>query len=68
MKSEKEGEILLQEKISNGEAAQVFCKMAAAQGVDEDVAKRLCDKDTDVWTILPKAKHFTDVRIEKSGK
>ncbi|ELT96810.1 hypothetical protein CAPTEDRAFT_177354 [Capitella teleta] len=56
-KSPEEGIEIISEVLSNGKALEKFRQMLKAQGVEENVANRLCSSD---MTDLPKAKHTTD--------
>ncbi|XP_033740116.1 thymidine phosphorylase-like [Pecten maximus] len=58
---------LMEARVRDGAAMDCFRKMIVAQGATEDTAKRLCDPETDIWTILPKSKHVTGLKSEDKG-
>ncbi|XP_045197907.1 thymidine phosphorylase-like isoform X2 [Mercenaria mercenaria] len=53
--------------LHNGTAIAKFAAMMKAQGVKADLADRLCEKGVDVFEILPRAKHSTQIKSEMSG-
>lgn len=57
--SEEEGRKLLLEVISNGKAFEKFKEMVKAQGGNTDVI--------DNTSLLPHAKHITEIKAEKDG-
>lgn len=63
----EEGCNLIKEKLDDESALRTFTQMIQGQGVEPEIAKKLCDKNTDVWTILPKAKYTTDVKSLHTG-
>lgn len=63
----KEGCSLIKGKLDDGSALKTFTQMIHEQGVESELAKKLCDKNTDVWTILPKSKYRTDVKCLQTG-
>lgn len=65
--SAEAGEAKLKETLNNGSAAKKFEDMIIAQGADPEKAKVLCDKNADVWSVLPKAKFMTPVKSQKTG-
>ena len=54
--------------LDNGSAMHKFTDMMVAQGVAPEVASRLSDSSSDVWGILPAAKHKTDLPAPTSGE
>lgn len=65
--SSEAGETKLKETLNNGSAAKKFEDMIIAQGADPEKAKVLCDKNADVWSVLPKAKFITPIKSQKTG-
>lgn len=58
-------ESMIMEVLTNGEALKHFVSMLIQQGVDRDVADTLCYGN--VWDILPRASHVTEIKAKKSG-
>ncbi|OWF44978.1 thymidine phosphorylase-like [Mizuhopecten yessoensis] len=58
---------MMEARVRDGAAIDCFRRMLVAQGATEDTAKRLCDPENDIWTILPRAKHMTELKSEKKG-
>jgi thymidine phosphorylase len=58
---------LVEDSIKNGSAMRSFCDMLKLQGVEPQFANKLCHKDTDVLTMLPKANHITELQCSTSG-
>jgi len=66
--SEPEGVAAVEEMLSNGEALKKFEHMIITQGVDEDVAKKLCsEKGEHDWEILSKAQYQTNIPAPSNG-
>lgn len=65
--SSEAGKAKLKETLNNGSAAKKFEDMIIAQGADPEKAKVLCDKNGDVWSVLPKAKFITPIKSQKTG-
>ncbi|XP_077984719.1 thymidine phosphorylase-like [Glandiceps talaboti] len=65
--SEEEGIAKINQVLHNGSAIKKFQNMIVAQGVKEDVAERLCDRDTGPWSELREAKHKTELKCNKTG-
>ncbi|KAJ8315083.1 hypothetical protein KUTeg_007233 [Tegillarca granosa] len=63
----EEGCNLIKEKLDDESALRTFTQMIQEQGVEPEIAKKLCNKNTDVRTILPKAKYTTDVKSLHTG-
>ena len=53
--------------LHDGTAMAKFVAMLKAQGVQPDVAERLCAEGADIMEILPKANHRTEMKTDKSG-
>ncbi|XP_052810282.1 thymidine phosphorylase-like [Mya arenaria] len=51
----------------DGSALAKFQAMMVAQGVQEELADKLCLKGADVFEYLPKAKHTYEIKCSKSG-
>uniref|UniRef100_T1IQ18 Thymidine phosphorylase n=1 Tax=Strigamia maritima TaxID=126957 RepID=T1IQ18_STRMM len=60
----KEGADIINKIMREGTALQKFKDMIVAQGVRSDIANRLCDPRTDVWSVLPRAPHVTSYYID----
>ncbi|KAL4232921.1 hypothetical protein ACF0H5_007608 [Mactra antiquata] len=58
---------MLKATLNEGKAIAKFCEMMKAQGVDPNVAEELCEKGKDVYEILPKAKHCTEIKAKQTG-
>ncbi|XP_027037111.1 thymidine phosphorylase-like [Pocillopora damicornis] len=65
--SQKAGAKLIADALENGKALQKFCDMLKAQGVSPDLAKNLCTRDADPFSILPIAAKRFDLLVDKSG-
>ncbi|KAK2160397.1 hypothetical protein LSH36_134g04034 [Paralvinella palmiformis] len=65
--SPDEGSKMIAKSLSDGSAMAKFCQMLKAQGVSEENADKLCSKDSDVFSVIPKAKHRTDVPALHTG-
>uniref|UniRef100_T1IT47 Pyrimidine nucleoside phosphorylase C-terminal domain-containing protein n=1 Tax=Strigamia maritima TaxID=126957 RepID=T1IT47_STRMM len=63
----KEGADIINKIMREGTALQKFKDMIVAQGVRSDIANRLCDPRTDVWSVLPRAPHVTALSSQASG-
>ncbi|KAL3883533.1 hypothetical protein ACJMK2_029789 [Sinanodonta woodiana] len=57
----------LTEVLNNGSAAEKFCAMMKKQGVDPDLANKLCLKGSDIRELLPRSKFKTELKSQKSG-
>ena len=67
VESQKAGMKLIADALENGKALQKFCDMLKAQGVQPDVAQKLCTPGADPFNVLPLASHKLDLIVEKSG-
>jgi len=67
VESENEGTKLIADTLDNGKALQKFCEMLTAQGVQPDVAKKLCTPGADPLSIISLASQKTELVAEKSG-
>ena len=65
--SAEEGSKMIANSLSDGSAMAKFCQLLQAQGVSKDVAEKLCSRDDDAFSVLPKAKHQTDVPALRTG-
>src|SRR5688572_28490388 len=63
----EEGVAKIAHALEDGSALEKFRQMLKSQGVASNVADVLCSKDKDVFQILPKASHKTDVTSLESG-
>ena len=62
-----EGKTLIKEKLHNNKAREVFCDMLVAQGVDRDIAQKLCSPGSNPYEILTKAKQEQHIFAVKDG-
>ncbi|XP_052810283.1 thymidine phosphorylase-like isoform X1 [Mya arenaria] len=53
--------------LNDGRALAKFRAMIVAQGVQEEIADKLCRKGADVFEVLPKAKYTYEIQCAKSG-
>lgn len=53
--------------LHNGTAIAKFAEMMKAQGVESEIADRLCQKESDVFEILPKSKYSTELKTKMTG-
>ena len=67
VKTVDEGALLIEKVISDGSALGKFRSMLKAQGVDEDLADKLCSPENDPARYLPKSSHVTNIQVLKSG-
>ena len=67
MESKKDGTKLIADALKSGKALQKFCEMLKAQGVQPDVAQKLCTPGTDPFSVLPLASQNMNLFTEKSG-
>ena len=67
MESEQDGVKLIADALESGKALQKFCEMLKAQGVQPDVAQKLCTPGADPLSLLPLASQKTELVAEKSG-
>lgn len=58
---------MIDKTLHDGTAIAKFADMMKAQGVNADVADKLCAKDADVFEILPKSEHTTELKAKTSG-
>jgi len=65
-KTVKEGEAKVADALSSGKALQKFKEMLECQGVDSKIADEVCNGD--MWKILPRAKHTTDLPVAEAGE
>ena len=65
--SVQEGTNQMRTTLNNGAAMSKFLQMVKGQGADANLADRLCTKGQDVFEILPKAQHRTELRCTKTG-
>lgn len=65
--SQEDGCNKIRDVIRDGSALARFRAMAVAQGASDDVATRLCDVSTDVWTVLQPAAYKTALRCPRAG-
>lgn len=63
--SVNEGRELMAKSLNNGTALEMFEKMLIHQRIDEKVAHELCYGCA--ATVLPMAKHETEIRSQTSG-
>jgi thymidine phosphorylase len=54
--------------LQDGTAIKHFVLMLKKQGVKPDQADKLCEKETDVFEILPKSKHNRELKVETTGR
>ena len=54
--------------LHDGSACAKFQQMLTGQGVDPTTAHRLCERDAEVFTILPRAKCVESVRSDHTGQ
>ncbi|KAL3883530.1 hypothetical protein ACJMK2_029786 [Sinanodonta woodiana] len=66
-RDETEATNRLTEVLNNGSAAEKFCAMMKKQGVDPDLANKLCLKGSDIRELLPRSKFKTELKSQKSG-
>lgn len=59
---------ILNGTLHNGAAISKFAAMMKAQGVQAEIADSLCEKDVDVFDILPKTPYSTEIKTNMSGK
>ncbi|XP_070541815.1 thymidine phosphorylase-like isoform X2 [Ptychodera flava] len=57
----------INEVLKNGRAMNKFKEMMVAQGVEEDVARKLCSKDEGPWSVMRKAPYQTEIKCNKTG-
>ena len=67
MESVQGGKKLIADTLDNGKALQKFCEMLTAQGVQPEVAQKLCTPGSDPFSILPLASQTTELVADKSG-
>ncbi|RUS75099.1 hypothetical protein EGW08_017130 [Elysia chlorotica] len=67
VKSAEEGCARIQERLSDGSALRKFQGMLEAQGVSPEHAQKLCDPDGDVWSVLKRSAHQTDILSDRTG-
>lgn len=66
--SESEGVAAVEETLSNGEALKKFEQMIKAQGVEAEIANKLCSATGEHdWEILRKANYQTDILAPSNG-
>lgn len=63
----KEGQEIILEKLSNGEALEKFRQMLIAQGVSEQVAHELCINRNYNGVFASKAKFLSTIRSKETG-
>ena len=66
--SPAEGSRKILSTLQDGSALCKFREMITAQGVNGDLAAKLCTKGEDVAQLLPQAQHKTAVLSIKSGE
>ena len=59
---------MIGQSLDDGTALDRFCRMLKAQGVKADLADRLCARNTDLYSVLPAAKHQTGVPALSTGE
>ena len=63
----EDGKALIKATLHNGKARQVFCNMLTAQGVEQQVANKLCSTGSNPFDVLPRAQQKKDVLATKGG-
>ncbi|XP_074655288.1 thymidine phosphorylase-like [Tubulanus polymorphus] len=63
----EEGENLIKRTLNNGSALEKFQAMIVAQGVNQKLAERICEREGDVFRVLRKANFKTPIKAHKSG-
>lgn len=58
---------MIDKTLHDGTAIAKFASMMKAQGVKADVADKLCAEDADVFEVLPKSQHITEIKAKESG-
>ncbi|XP_071452625.1 thymidine phosphorylase-like [Hetaerina americana] len=66
VKSVEDGRLLIKNSLHDGSALQHFCTMLTSQGVDANIASKVC---ADPWSVLPLVPRgqVTTLKAEKSG-
>ena len=65
--SVQEGLDMLNATLHDGTAVERFAAMIKAQGVQPELADKLCVRFADVMSILPKSKYTTEIKCPHSG-
>ena len=65
--SVQEGLDMLNATLHDGTAVERFAAMIKAQGVQPELADKLCVRFADVMSILPKSKYNTEIKCPYSG-
>ena len=63
-----EGSQMIARTLRDGSACAKFQQMLTGQGVDPTTAHRLCERDAEVFTILPRARCVESVRSDHTGQ
>lgn len=63
----EEGKTVIRETLHNNSARQVFCNMLIAQGVQQNIAEKLCHPESNPYEILPRAEQKQDILAVKDG-
>ncbi|KAK3770741.1 hypothetical protein RRG08_036343 [Elysia crispata] len=67
VKSAEEGSARIQEHLADGSALHKFQGMLEAQGVSSEHARKLCDPQGDVWSVLKRSANHTEILSDKTG-
>ena len=58
---------MVKQSLANGTALKKFQEMLIAQSVAPDIAKKLCNPDTNLWEVLPIEKLKTELTAHSDG-
>ena len=64
----EEGRNMIALTLKDGSAMTKFCELLISQGVNKDDAHRLCESKTGMFSVLPKAQHYTQMFSLNTGK